>query len=292
MRPHMVIGASGMVGQHLLREVQASGNESVGTYCAHESQPGLIRLDIVDQASVGTAIRQYRPAVIYLAAACTNVDYCEEHPDESYHVNVCGVRNVVEAANSVRSRLVFFSSDYVFDGRSGPYSELDPVRPVCEYGRQKVYGEDYVALNALDFIIIRTTVVFGPEQQGKNFVCRLARELGHGKSMRVPNDQWGSPTYAPDLAHAAVRLAAKPVRGVLHVAGPEVVSRTTFARDAARVFGFDEKLIEGVSTDVLQQKARRPLRAGMRTDLLRDRLGKHLRSYQQGLVAMRQWEEA
>jgi dTDP-4-dehydrorhamnose reductase len=284
-QPHLVIGASGQVGEHLLNTLRAQNLSTVGTYCSHEVA-GMEPLDVRDAAQVVALMTRLQPAVVYLPASLTNVDWCEQHPDEGYAINVRGVQHVTHAANAVGAKLVYFSSDYIFDGYDGPYREDAAANPLCEYGRQKVMAEHYVALNAPQSLIVRTTVVYGWERQGKNFIQRLRDTLSAGNTMRAPVDQIGSPTYAPDLARASVELVQRQATGAYHVVGSELANRYEFACEAARVFGLDETLIEPVETAVLQQPAARPLRAGMLIDKAVQKLGRPLLSYCDGLRVM------
>ncbi len=285
MNGHLVIGASGQVGEHLMRCLQGAGYPAAGTYYP-DPRPGLLPLDIRDQRTVAVLLDQIRPEIVYLPAALTNVDYCELHPDESYVTNVLGTCHVAREVERIGAKLVFFSSDYVFDGLDGPYAETDPVHPICEYGRQKVLGEHYVALHVSKYLIVRTTVVYGWESQGKNFVKRLIGSLGKGGSVRVPIDQVGSPTYAPNLADAVVEMSVAGVTGLYHIVGSKLANRYELAVEVAQAFQLNSSLIEPVTTPELQQVAPRPLRAGMRSDKAQNILQTHLVDYITGLKRM------
>ncbi|MBN1484048.1 MAG: NAD(P)-dependent oxidoreductase [Chloroflexia bacterium] len=282
---HLVIGASGQVGEHLLRCLQQQGYRVQGTYHRHPL-PGGQPLDIRQGAAVLELARRLRPAVIYLPAGWTHVDGCEQDPERSYAVNVQGTAHVVRAANAVGARLVFFSSDYVFDGAAGPYGEMDLPRPLSVYGWHKLLAEHDIALHAEAALIVRTTVVYGWERQGKNFVQRLLQDLQQGRTLRVPQDQVGSPTYGPNLAAAVLELAGAGAGGLFHVAGPALASRYAFALEAARAFGLDGALIQPVDTAALGQAAARPLQAGLRIDRARSQLRTPLLDYRQGLARM------
>lgn len=262
MKPSLVIGAAGQVGEHLVRTLQGRGREVVQADLLPLT-PEMIKLDMRQESEVKQVISSIQPGVIYLVAALTNVDYCEQHPEEAYRVNVSGVKSIAEAANRLGARLVFFSSDYVFDGTAGPYAEDAQPNPICEYGRQKLLAEELIMSTCRDHLIIRTTVVYGWEGQGKNFVVRLLRSLETSQTVRVPDDQVGSPTYAPNLADASVELTESDFRGIFHVVGPERVSRYEFAREVARVFGYSADLVQPITTKELKQAAPRPLNAGM-----------------------------
>jgi dTDP-4-dehydrorhamnose reductase len=264
MTAHLIIGEAGQVGEHLSYATTKAGLSAVGVDFAYQDLGKHLDIRIFD--SVQSFIASARPTVVYLPAALSNVDYCESHPVESYNTNVIGVANVVRASNEVDAKIVYFSSDYIFDGLSGPYTELDTANPINEYGRQKLMAEHFVALHACNYLIIRTTVVYGWEQQGKNFVYRLINTVKGNQTLRVPVDQISTPAYAPNLAQVVVELANQNASGVYNVVGPERVNRYEFACEAARVFGLDENLIKPVSTSLLAQPARRPLNAGLVTD--------------------------
>ena len=275
----LVIGASGLVGGALLDALNVAGSEAVGTYARH-ARPGLVPLDVRDAGAVRALADRTGAEVIYVPASLTNVDYCETHPEESYAINVDGVRHVAETGR----RIVYFSSDYVFAGDRGPYRESDPVHPLCVYGEHKLRAEQALPAPAL---ILRTTVVYGPEWQGKNFIYRLCSTLREGNRLRVPSDQVGSPTYAPNLARAAVALEQAGCTGIYHVAGPERVSRYEFARAAARVFGIDARLIDPIATADLRQAAPRPLDAGLISNKAAALLPFPLVGYRDGLQLFR-----
>lgn len=285
MTRQLIIGGSGQIGKHLKEALKAVGQNSIGTFCGNPF-PGLQRLDIRDQKAIADIFESYRPEITYLAAAASNVDQCELHPRQTYEVNVLGTLAIVQAVNEAGGKLVFFSSDYVFPGNEGPYREGDPPNPICEYGRQKLIGEHLVALHAKDFIIVRTTVVFGWESQGKNFVQRFVDALDAGNRIRVPTDQIGSPTYAPNLATAVVELASQDATGLFHICGPKLASRYEFSKAVAKMFDLDVDLIEPVPTALLNQVAARPLSAGMRVDKAQKVLQTRLVDYSEGLELM------
>lgn len=282
---HLVIGASGQIGGYLYRSLADAGEDVEGTYHSFHIS-GLQKLDIRQAAQVQELIATIKPDIIYLPAAQSNVEYCEISGDDTARTNILGTRHVVQAANDIEGTVVFISSDYVFDGKAGPYREGDAPHPINVYGWQKLAGEHYVATNATDYLIIRTTVVYGWERQGKNFICHLLRRLRSGSMIHVPTDQVGSPTYAPNLADAVAELAITSKRGVYHVAGPERVGRYEFAREAARAFGLSETLIWPTLTVNTRQRALRPLEAGLVVDKAAGELTTPLVGYREGLEIM------
>ncbi len=270
----LVIGAAGLVGSALVRTLRATGAEPGGT-CHVRTTAGLEPLDIVDRAAVDAAIEQHRPETIYLAAGLTAVDYCEDHEDEARRINVEGTRNVAEAAARVGAKLVFYSTEYVFDGRGGPYGEDDPIAPQGAYARSKAAGEQAARDGTRNHLILRTTVVYGWDRASRNFAMQLWERLSAGERMRVPHDQIGNPTLADFLAETSVELVRREITGdTVNVVGGERIARSEFAVRLAERLHLDSSLIEPVSTASLQQRAPRPLNAGLRTDKLGSILGR------------------
>jgi dTDP-4-dehydrorhamnose reductase len=223
---------------------------------------------------VEAAIERHQPEPIYLAAALTGVDYCEDHQDEAWRINVEGTRNVAEAAARVGSKLIFYSTEYVFDGAAGPYAEDDPVSPLGVYAQSKAAGEETIRDAADDYLIVRTTVVFGWDRASRNFAMQLWEHLSVGDRMRVPYDQIGNPTLVDFLAETSLALVRIGVRGeTINVVGGERVARSDFAVRLADRLRLDSSLIDPVSTASLNQRAARPLDAGLRTDKLASILG-------------------
>jgi dTDP-4-dehydrorhamnose reductase len=240
-----------------------------------EDVDGGIRLDITDADATAMVIRESRADVIFLAAADAYVERCEREPVETRRVNVEAPRKMSAFIAETGALLVVFSSEYVFDGSAGTYGEGDGRHPINEYGRQKAALED-IALATGRGLVCRTSGVFGDDPKRKNFVCQLVDRLRAGETFDVPSDQLVTPTYAPSLARAVVKLAERGRTGVYHVAGPQVMGRVEFARVVADAFGLDGSLIRPRATRELGLSAARPERAGLRTDKLRQELGEDL----------------
>ncbi len=269
MQRSLIIGVDGQVGGALRERL---GPEGLVAAFWDVPVDGGVRFDLREAARKPAVaeklIDRARPDVVYLVGALTWVDGCEDDPDLAMVVNCEGPAAVARVARACGARCVFYSSDYVFDGESGPYGERDRPNPICTYGRSKLQAELAIASEDPDALIVRTTGVYGPEEQGKNFAYQVAASLRAGRAMRVPADQVANPTYNRDLAEATARLVEAGAKGVYHVAGPELLDRAAFARRLARLAGLDPGPIQPVTTDRLGQKAPRPLRAGLRTDKL------------------------
>lgn len=282
----LVIGASGQVGAALSACLSDRGHSVIGTH-AQTPVPATRRLDFTDTAATERLIAETTPDWIFCAAGLIHVDYCEDAPDEAYRANRDAPAATARVAAHRGARFVYYSTEYVFDGEAGPYAETDPPNPLSVYGRSKLEGERAVVQAHAGALVIRTTVVYGPEPQGKNFVYQLLRRLRAGERMVVADDQRSSPTYNGDLAAASVELAERGVAGVIHVAGPAVVDRYAFARIACQIFALDSSLLAPTPTAALRQRAARPLNAGLRIDRARTLLAGPQRGPREGLEAMR-----
>jgi dTDP-4-dehydrorhamnose reductase len=282
----LVIGASGQVGAALLRVLRARGHEALGTWAHHEF-PGLIHLDFADARAVERVIGEARPDWVLCPAALSHVDYCEEHPDEAFAANLHAPLAAAQAAVRAGAGFVYYSSDYVFDGRAGPYAEEAPPRPLGVYGRSKADGEQAI-LGALErALVLRTSVVYGPERQEKNFAYQLIRACRSGQPFRPAVDQRASPSYNEDVAAATVECCERELRGVWHLAGADTLDRMAFARLVCRVFDLDGSHLRPATTAELKQKAARPLDGGLRITKARAQLVTRLRGAEDGLRAMR-----
>ncbi len=286
----LIIGASGQVGGALSALCVRRRIEVYGT--SRKGQ-GFLYLDLSDETSVRDAFVKARPDVVFLCSAMTHVDSCERDPELARLVNAEGPALVAGECRKVGAKLVYFSTEYVFDGSAGPYGEGDPVCPVSAYGRTKLEGERAV-LDVEGALSVRTTVVYSHNPASKNFVMQLISSQRSGARMRVPSDQFSTPTYAPELASAVLDLAGKGASGIYNVAGPDCMSRYEFALRACAAFGFNPAFLEPKLTAELGQAAARPLKAGLRTGKLAAELGRSLPPSEESLrkiaAIMKQYE--
>ncbi len=272
----MVIGASGLVGGASLAALRRAGYEAYGTYRTRHRE-GLIPWDS-KRGPESLTYDEYDLNPLVLASALTNVDYCEAHPAEAEEQNVHLVKGLVEWCEKYSRPMVFFSSDYVFDGRDGPYAENAPVHPLNVYGRTKLAAEALV-LSLERSVVIRITNVFDIGFEDRNFVHRCVTHLRDRLPLIVPADQFATPTYATWLADQWVTLLKggaileRESPRILNAGCDEVVSRGELARRIAARLGADASLIEERPTAELNQAAARPLRGGLRNDLWKRLLG-------------------
>jgi dTDP-4-dehydrorhamnose reductase len=245
-----------------------------------------------DAGAVASLIEEVRPSWVAVPAANPHVDYCELHPEETRQVNVAGVLNVARACRDASARMVFFSSDYVFDGRQGRYSEADPPSPINEYGRQKAEVEREVLALSGDNLVVRTAGAYGWQEEPKNFVLQVRANLAAGKTMKVADDVKYNPTYVENLAELTADLCERSCRGVFNVVGSETINRFEFARRAARVFGFDAANLVPVSSREFRAAAPRPKESSLLTDKVRGAAATPLWGVDEGLAHMAASESA
>lgn len=258
---HLVIGASGQVGHALMKALDEAGHSVVGTYFSH-SEPGLVHLDMTRRDAVENIFAKEAPEAVWIPGAMPDVDRCEREPVFSHQVNVEAPQLVMAAARPASIPLVYFSTDYVFDGVDGPYLESAPVHPLQVYGQHKVEAE--TALLAYpQTLVVRPAWIYSDEPNPRNFVYRVLSDLKEGRPIKSAVDQINTPTPAGALARNALQALIEGHRGVLHLAGPERLTRLALVERIARMAGFSTDSIQSISVGDLPLPAKRPLKGGL-----------------------------
>ena len=271
----LILGASGLVGGAFLAELRHRGLAVRGTYRTQPG-PGLDPLDLAGDSR--GYLESARPSLVILASALTNVDYCESHAEETHARNVTQLEPVVDWCGTAQVPLIFFSTDYLFDGREGPYPEHAEPHPLNVYGRSKLEGERRVAVLER-YAVLRITNVFDIGFDVKNYLIRCLTHFRERRPLVVPEDQFATPTYATWLAAHTVdllehgQLCTAGAPRTLHVSCDEMVSRVDFARRVAALLDADPSIVQGRPTTELGQPAPRPLRGGLRNDRIKELLG-------------------
>jgi len=265
----LILGASGLLGKALMREW--SGDEVIGL--------GSRDVDIADRERVLEVVASTRPEWIVLAAAYTDVDGCESHPDLAFAVNRDGAVNVAEAAKRAGAKLLFLSSDYVFDGeKTRPYEVEDARNPQSVYGRSKAEAEVRVLEVLPECCIVRTSWLFGTG--GKCFPDTILRLAASRPSLDVVSDQRGCPTYSADLARAILQLCRRGAHGIVHVNNAGDCSWFDFAREIVKAAGLATE-VRPVSSQQMARPAPRPAYSVLSAAGLR-----------QWSIAMPAWQDA
>jgi len=254
----LLTGGSGLFGQAFVELVKDKASHDIyATYNENivDSEDAVF-LDVTDKKRVEKVIKKLQPDVVVHAAAFTNVDKCEIEKKKAYDVNVEGTKNVAIASKERGAKMIYISTDYVFDGTKGLYKEDDKTNPISYYGLTKLEGEKAVQEICDDFIIARTSVIYGAHK--KNFATWVIKELEKGNQIKIITDQWVSPTLNVDLAEQILALIEKDEEGIFHTAGGERINRYDFVVEMARIFGFNEKLIIPATSKEMNWIAKRP----------------------------------
>ena len=255
-----ITGVNGQLGYDVKRELSERGYTDI-------LAPTRVDLDITNEDAVKKMIREYRPSVIFHCAAYTAVDKAEEEQEKCYQVNVLGTKYLTEAAKEVGAKIIYISTDYVFDGtKEGFYQVEDKVNPVNYYGKTKYLGENFI--RAYDnHIIVRISWVFGIN--GKNFIRTMLNLAESHKELNVVCDQIGSPTYTKDLAGLLVNMFLSNVKGLYHVTNEGYCSWYEFAE-----FIFKESRkkvkVHPILTKDYKTIAKRPLNSKLSKESLDD----------------------
>ncbi|HAL57260.1 MAG TPA: dTDP-4-dehydrorhamnose reductase [Bacteroidetes bacterium] len=294
MKRILICGANGLLGQRLALMLSTQTEYEVLNTSHHRSFVfddrlfDYTQLDISRKGDVKSLISSFQPTVIINAASATNVDWCEDHREEAWNANVVGVENLIDAARKVGARIIHLSTDYVFDGKQGPYGEDDRPNPISYYGKSKLAGENALRIADLPFAIVRTIVLYGSGLDVKqNFALWVLNSLKAGRHIRCVDDQISNPTYVSDLAYAVVKVFELTRQGVYHVCGGERISRYDFAVRIASIFDLDSSLIDRIKTSDLQQPAPRPLVTGFITLKAESELGFKPMDTTQGLTLLK-----
>jgi dTDP-4-dehydrorhamnose reductase len=258
----LVTGASGSLGW-VLGRMLAGRITVISAYHTHASYPERtrgVRLNLSDTCALRGLLDTYRPRTIFHLAAITHPDRCERDPDTARRVNLEAARDLALWAGVSGAKLVFASTDLVFDGTKGNYSEEDPAVPLSVYGRTKLQAEEAVLEECPRAVVIRGSLFYGMSgPAGRTFLHGVLEALSRGASIRLFTDQRRNPVLLEDLAGAMIKAADLDLAGIYHVAGGEVVTRYEFGKMVCAAFGFDEDLLVPISMADFEYCAARPL---------------------------------
>jgi dTDP-4-dehydrorhamnose reductase len=287
----LITGSNGLLGQKLVYALRNDARiDCIATArgenrLREKSGYTYATLDLTQRQEVFSVLHKYAPDCIIHTAAMTNVDACEVDPEACWNNNVDAVRFLLEACAGTSTHFIDISTDFVFDGKSGPYRETDPIGPQSVYARSKAEAEKLVQESGLPWAILRTMIIYGvtDDAQRSNVVLWTKQSLEQGKDINVINDQFRGPTLAEDLAQACIHAAFKKAQGIYHVSGREVLSILEIVQAVADHFGLDKKHIHPISTASLNQPAARPLKTGFIIEKAERELDYRPHSLQEGL---------
>jgi len=292
MRKLLITGASGLLGKKI---VELAQNDFIITPI-HKTRPlhsSSVKLDVTESLAVLNLLNKLEPDVVIHTASETNVDKCEIEKEHAWKINAEGTRNLAEACQNVNAKLVYASTDYVFDGEKGMYTEEDKPNPVNYYGVTKLEGEKQVIEQCKNYAILRTSVLFGWHPWKQNFATWIINKLKQQQEIMVVEDHYNTPTLADNLAEMAVEIAKNDLQGIYHASGSERISRYEFGKRIARTFNLDPDLIRPVKMSQLTAWiAKRPRDSSLNTDKIQKQLKTKPLNITEGLNKMKQWMEA
>lgn len=281
----LIIGV-GFLGTKLMSKF-SNHFEVYGT--SFHNRKELFQLDICDKENMNSLFSKINPDIVIHTAAFSDVDKCEEDKEFARKINIEGIKNVINACRNFNSKLMFISTDFVFDGKKGDYTEEDLSMPLNYYGETKLEGERLIINSGVKYIIIRTAVLYGynDKEDGSNFFKWVYESLKNGKKINVFTDQINSPTLIDDIAEVLIVLINKDKEGRFNVVGSETISRFDFAVKIADFFWFDKKLIKPIKSNQFKQKALRPRNVSLDISKIK-RLGIKMNGVNSGLMVIKE----
>lgn len=264
----LIIGSNGMLGQRLTKLFSIlSDVELLAASAEEKSFSGGIEyktLDITNKQAVKEIVLDFFPDYIINAAAYTDVDKSESERELAWKINVNGVENIALYCWTIDAHLIHISTDYIFNGKNGPYTEDATPSPINYYGRSKLAAENSIRTSGVRYTILRTNVLYGPTHFGRpDYVKWVVDSLRAGQQIRIVSDQINNPTFIDDLSMAISRVVQFNKEGIFNIGGAELLSRLDFTFKIADYFNLDKSLIIPITTDQLKQPAPRPLKSGL-----------------------------
>lgn len=258
----LVTGGSGFLGAHLIVALREDHDVSFSWHHRPTQIPGAkgVSLELRSKKTIAETLLSLKPEVILHCAAMTDVDFCEEHPEEARRINAEATRHLAQEAKKLNAHFIFISTEAVYEGTKGDYSEKDPVSPINVYAKTKWEGENAVRETGGEWLIARTGFEgWRLNDGGKlSFFEWLVKKFGEGKPFPVFKDRYFSPTSVTNLAEVLKEAIEKKLTGLFNIEGKEKTTYLEFARTLAGIFGGDETLIVPSSLDDHPAIAKRP----------------------------------
>jgi len=266
----LVTGSNGLLGQKIIyslierKDIDLLASSKGLNRLIIKSGYRYVDLDITKNDEVKEVFENENPDAVINCAAMTNVDYCEENQDSCWEINVKAVENLAKSCEVSKSHLLHLSTDFVFDGKSGHYTENDKPNPLHFYAKSKLKSEEIVKKIMTNWTIARTIIIYGitDNMSRSNIVLWAKKEIENGNTINVVNDQLRSPTLAEDLAKGCISIIDKSAFGLYHLSGPKTYSILDLVHKVADFYNLDKSLILPVTSASLNQSATRPLSTG------------------------------
>ena len=288
----LITGSNGLLGQKLLHKLRKDPSVAIIATSKSDNRVSekkgyrYISLDITKKCEVERIISEQKPHVVINTAAMTNVDLCEEKRQECDALNVDAVEYLADACSNINAHFIHISTDFIFDGENGPYTEEDTPNPISYYGLSKLRSEQLLQSHSVRWTILRTIIVFGVgENLSKGNIVLWARDaLAKGDPLHIINDQFRAPTLAEDLADICILAAKKKALGIFNASGKDIMSIYEIVERVAKHYGNSTDNLNKISTTILKQKAVRPTKTGFILDKSRNELGYNPHSFEECLT--------
>lgn len=292
----LVTGSNGLLGQKLIHLLAKDPTVELVATSRGENRTKLKEeyiyesLDITNKDQVFEVLYGHEPDAVINTAGMTNVDACEDDKEGCDALNVSAVEYLVDVCEQIDAHLIHVSTDFIFDGTSGPYREDDDPNPVNYYGESKLKGEHIVVNAKCPWSILRTVLVYGvaDDMSRSNIVLWAKGALEKGAPLNIVNDQFRTPTLAEDLAMGCFLCAKKAVQGVFHISGDDFMSIYELVDRVGKFYGLDTGVVSPVTSTGLNQRAPRPPKTGFYIDKARSLLGYQPHSFEQGLALVQE----
>ena len=287
----LITGSNGLLGQKLVQLLKGKKEvELIATAVGENRLPdknGYIfeSMDITNPTDIQRVFKQHQPTHVIHTAAMTNVDQCEEDEVGCELLNVTAVKYLVEACSKYNSFLCHLSTDFIFDGENGPYTEVAEANPISIYGESKLKAEEIIKSSNIRWAIARTVLVFGivADMSRTNIILWVKKSLEDGKEIKVVTDQFRTPTLAEDLAMGCWLIVQKEAEGIFNISGKDFLTPYEMAIKTADFFKLDKSLIQIADSSTFTQKAKRPPRTGFDISKARMVLGYEPHSFEEGI---------
>jgi len=287
-RKLLVTGASGLLGNKIV-ELVKNGYTVIPLHKTKPLHSNSLKLDITDASEVLNLFHKLKPDKVIHTASETNVDRCETEKEHAWKINVEGTRNIAFACSKVGAKLVYTSTDYVFDGEKGNYEERDEPNPINNYGFTKLEGEKQVIQHCQEYVILRTSVLYGWHPWKQNFATWIINSLKQNKEITVVEDHYNTPTLADNLAEITIETIQKDLQGLYHASGSERISRYEFAKQIAKTFNLDQSLIKPIKMSQLTAwVAKRPKDSSLNIEKIQKQLKTKPLNITKGLYKMKE----
>ncbi len=291
----LITGANGLLGQKIVKQCLSKKISLLATSKGVNRNPNCPEynyqsLDITNYIEIDLLLKKEQPTHIINTAAITNVDFCESNQELCQSVNVDAVGHLIELSAIHNCHLTHLSTDFVFDGENGPYSEEDAVNPLSVYAKSKVNSEKLLLKSQYtNWSILRTIIVFGEGENlsRSNIVLWAKSALEKGDPLTIVDDQFRAPTWADDLAWACLQSAKQNAMGIYHISGPETFSIFELVKRVAKFFNLDFTNVSPIESNTLNQAAKRPPKTGFNIDKAKNDLGYNPKKFEEALACLK-----